>query len=318
MHRANGSGRLVNRSELLRFSSVSSGGRSNRTEATDQIWEGPIIMNKKVYTINTMYFSATDTTQKVVSGIARRISENFDRDTSISSIDFTFPKVRTEPVAFTKDDVVIIGVPVYAGRVPNILLKYLNSVIGNGALAIAVVVYGNRNYDDALIELKDILELNGFKVIAGGAFIGEHSFSKILAQNRPDENDMAIVSDFANQIYRKLTTQDEVANIAVNGNRPYRKYYVPRNNSDQPTDIRKVTPKTSSNCTDCKICVNVCPMGSIDYDNPAKLNGICIKCGACIKRCPANAKYYDDEDYLRHKHELEVEFISRREPELFI
>ena len=131
-------------------------------------------MNMK---ISTMYFSATDTTKKVVSSIANKILENIDGEIKSNSIDFTLPKIRKEPVSFTKDDVVIIGVPVYAGRVPNILLKYLNSIAGNGALAIAVVVYGNRNYDDALIELKDILELNGFKVIAGGAFIGEHSFS---------------------------------------------------------------------------------------------------------------------------------------------
>ena len=83
---------------------------------------------------------------------------------------------------FFRKDIVIVGVPVYAGRVPNVLLKYLNTMSGNGALAIAVVLYGNRNYDDALLELKDILEANGFKVIAGGAFIGEHAFSKTLAK----------------------------------------------------------------------------------------------------------------------------------------
>lgn len=160
-------------------------------------------MNKK---INTMYFSATGTTKKVVCGIGKGILENIDRKLTINNIDFTLPKVRGKEVSFTEQDVVIIGVPVYAGRVPNVLLKYLNSITGNGALAIPVVVYGNRNYDDALIELKDILELNGFQVIGGGAFIGEHAFSKILAKNRPDEEDMDIVRDFANQIYTKLIT----------------------------------------------------------------------------------------------------------------
>ena len=150
-------------------------------------------MNKK---INTMYFSPTGTTKKIVSGIAKNISENIDRKITINNIDFTLPGVRKEIISFTGEDVVIIGVPVYAGRVPNVLLKYLNSITGNGALAITIVVYGNRNYDDALIELKDILELNGFKVIAGGAFIGEHSFSEALAKNRPDEIDMNIVSVF--------------------------------------------------------------------------------------------------------------------------
>jgi ferredoxin/protein involved in ribonucleotide reduction len=272
-------------------------------------------MDKK---INMMYFSATDTTKKVVSGIAENISENIGKEITINIINFTLPGVRKDPVSFTKEDVVIVGVPVYAGRVPNILLKYLNSVTGNGALAVPVVVYGNRNYDDALIELKDILELNGFNVIAGGAFIGEHSFSKTLAKDRPDEKDMAIVCEFANQIYTKITTQDNTQIIAVNGNTPYRKYYMPKNKDGGPVDLRKVTPKTNSNCTDCKLCVDVCPMGSIDYEDVSKLIGICIKCGACTKKCPTQAKYYDDDDYLRHKFELEIDFAYRREPELFI
>jgi NAD-dependent dihydropyrimidine dehydrogenase PreA subunit/flavodoxin len=272
-------------------------------------------LNKK---INTIYFSATGTTEKVVTGIANKISETIGGETTVKNIDFTLPDVRKDAVSFTEDDVVIVGVPVIAGRVPNILLKYLNTITGNGALAIAVVLYGNRNYDDALIELKDILELNGFKVIAGGAFIGEHSFSNILAQNRPDEKDMAIVSDFAGQIYNKITTQDEFQTVVVKGNKPYRDYYKPKDKNGNLVDFRKITPKVNSNCNDCKICVSVCPMGSIDAEDVSKLNGPCIKCGACIKKCPLEAMYFDDENFLKHKHELEIEFADRREPELFI
>ncbi|PKM89763.1 MAG: ferredoxin [Firmicutes bacterium HGW-Firmicutes-12] len=272
-------------------------------------------MNKK---LNIMYFSATDTTKKVITGIADGIIENIGNPSTIRSIDFTLPAVRRETVSFTKDDVLIIGVPVIAGRVPNVLLKYLNSITGNGAIAIAVVVYGNRNYDDALIELKDILESNGFLVIAGSAFIGEHSFSKTLAKNRPDEEDMVTVREFAKRIYEKIKTQDNMQTLVVNGHKPYRDYYRPKDTKGNPVDIRRVTPKTNSNCNDCKICVNICPLGSIDPEDVSKLNGICIKCCACIKKCPTKAKYFDDNDYLRHKYELEIEFANRKEPELFI
>jgi len=272
-------------------------------------------LNKK---INALYFSATDTTKKIITGITNKVLENFGGETTVKNIDFTLPDVRKKALSFSEEDVVIVGIPVIAGRVPNVLLKYLNSITGNGALAIAVVVYGNRNYDDALIELKDILELNGFKVIAGGAFIGEHSFSKILAQNRPDERDMAIVGDFAQSIYHKITTQANIQTVVVNGNRPYRDYYKPKDKNGNLVDIRKIIPKTNSDCIDCKLCVSICPMGSIDYENVSKLNGPCIKCCACVKKCPTEAKYFDDEIFLKHKRELEIEFASRREPELFI
>ena len=268
--------------------------------------------------INMMYFSATGTTKKIVSCIAKEIANNIGPGITINSIDFTPPKVREESVCFTEDDIVVIGIPVYAGRVPNVLLRYLNSITGTATLAIPVVVYGNRNYDDALIELKDILELRGFKVIAGGAFIGEHAFSQILAKNRPDEKDMDTAGDFANQICTKITSLCKDQAVIIKGDKPYRKHYMPKNKDGVAVDIRKVTPKTNSNCTACKLCVNICPMGSIDFNDVGKLNGICIKCGACIKKCPTNSKYYDDEDYLRHKHELEVDFAYRREPEIFI
>lgn len=278
-----------------------------------KLWTGEFVMEIR---INTIYFSATGTTRKVVSGIADKLLENLG--TIAKNIDFTLPEGRKKQVVFTVEDVVIVGVPVYAGRVPNVLLKYLNTISGNNALAIPIVVYGNRNYDDALIELKDILGTNGFTVIAGGAFVGEHSFSKTLGKNRPDEKDMAIINDFACKISEKLMSNNKNQAIEVKGNTPYRKYYMPKDRDGNPVDIRKVTPKTNSNCTDCKLCVSICPMGSIDAKDVSRINGICIKCGACIKKCPMQAKYFDDESYLRHKHELEIDFKNRREPELFI
>ncbi|MDR7868350.1 MAG: EFR1 family ferrodoxin [Sporomusaceae bacterium] len=265
--------------------------------------------------IKAVYFSPTGTTKKIILGIAEALAGSIGG--AVHRFDITLPDSRRHPATFSAGDIVVLGVPVYAGRVPNILLKYLNSLAGNGATAVAVALYGNRNYDDALIELADILSSTGFKVIAGGAFIGEHAFSKTLAQNRPDDKDMAIVREFAGSLSMKIAAGN-TANVAVKGNRPYRKYYMPENENGQPVDIRKVTPKTADHCIDCKFCAAKCPMGSIDPDNVSRISGICIKCGACQKLCPVQAKYYDNDDYLRHKQELERDFALRREPELFL
>ena len=273
-------------------------------------------MNQK---INTLYFSPTGTTDKIVTGIAEKIAENCGGEIAINHIDFTLPEARKKALSFDKDALVIAGVPVYAGRVPNVLLKFLNTISGNGATAVAVVLYGNRDYDDALIEFKQILEADGFHAIAGGAFIGEHSFSTTLAGNRPDKQDMAAAADFAAKIVDKLKTPGEIPGVVVKGNIPYREYYRPMDQNGNPVNILKVTPKTNSDCIDCKLCAEVCPMGSIDSDDVSKITGICIKCGACIKKCPVGAKYFDDENYLRHKHELEAGFAGRRlEPECFV
>ena len=269
--------------------------------------------------INTLYFSATGTTEKIVTGIARKIAENYGEEIAINHIDFTLPAAREKTFSFDKDTLVIAGIPVYAGRVPNVLLKFLNTISGNGATAVAVVLYGNRHYDDALIEFKHILEADGFNVIAGGAFIGEHSFSTTLAGNRSDRQDMAATDDFAVKIYDKIRTPGKIPPVAVKGNIPYREYYRPMDPDGNPVSILKVTPKTNSDCIECNLCAEVCPMGSIDSDDVSKITGICIKCCACVKKCPVGAKYFDNENYLRHKHELEAEFTGRRlEPEYFV
>lgn len=265
--------------------------------------------------LNIMYFSPTSTTKRLIEVIGERMLENSGIERAINH-NFTLPKDRERALEFDDNDILLIGVPVYAGRVPNILLKYLNEIKGNNTLAIPVVVYGNRHYDDALIELNDILIDNGFRVIAGGAFIGEHSFSKTLAKDRPDNKDLSIGREFADEISKKLE-KETIPTIEVKGKRPYRPYYKPRNKEDKPVDIRKVMPKTNDNCIDCKICAEICPMGSIPYNDVKAMIGICIKCCACVKLCPSHAKYFDDLDYLRHKRELEEKCIDRKEPEYF-
>lgn len=285
--------------------------------ASFQIRQEECVINiQKVWAV---YFSPTGTTQKIVTEIAKAIRGGISVESY--DFDFTLPDARKGMLTFSSDDLVILGTPVYAGRVPNVLLKYLKTIQGNGAIGVPVVVYGNRNYDDALVELRDIMQGNGFHTVAAGAFIGEHSFSKTLAKDRPDGADIAIARSFAAKIIEKLKLDDNFvfSPLHVKGvSYPYRGYYQPEDRKGNPVDIRKVKPLTNADCNDCKICADVCPMGSINRENINEVAGICIKCGACIKKCPINAKYYDDAAYLYHQRELEEELIGRAEPELFL
>lgn len=277
----------------------------------------PAVKMKKVWSV---YFSPTGTTRKIVSAIAKQIQE--ESGLLEAECDFTLPLARRGEFSFKAGDLVIFGTPVYAGRVPNVLLQYLETIKGNGAVGVPVVVYGNRNYDDALIELRDILADCGFHTFAAGAFIGEHSFSRILAKGRPDEADIALTRQFASQIMRKLANTAERTSllpVVVKGvPKPYRGYYQPRDSQGNPVDIRKVKPLTASGCIECGRCVDVCPMGSIRPEKVNEVSGVCIKCGACIKNCPVGAKFYDDEGYLYHQRELEEALTARAEPELFL
>ena len=262
-----------------------------------------------------VYFSGTGTTKKVVEFVAQTVAESFGKKAEI--IDFTLPQAREEPLVFGAGDVVFFGTPVIAGRVPNVLLPFLRTIQGGGALAVVIALYGNRNFDDALIEQRDLLESSGMKVIAGGAFIGEHSFSTVLGAGRPDRQDMDIAAGFAGKIADILRHELPDRQIFISGNSQQTVYYQPRDRKGNPIDIRKVKPKVSDKCVKCGHCASICPMGSIDPEDVTEYKGICIKCCACVKGCPQGARYYDDAGYLYHKTELEEMYSRRAEPELF-
>lgn len=273
----------------------------------------------KIQRIWAIYFSATGTTKTITERIAGGAARLLDAE--YQTYDFTLPASREGFPELGEENLVVFGCPVYAGRVPNVLLPYLRTVRGNGALAVPVSLYGNRDFDDGLIELRDILEAGGFRTIAGGAFIGEHSFSRILAAGRPDAQDLALADQFARQIAEKAAAWNPVVHhdpAPVRGEEPIRPYYQPRDRKGNPIDIRKVKPKTSDACVNCGLCARVCPMGSINPEDVRTFRGICIKCGACVKKCPVGAKYYDDPGYLYHKEELELGYARRAEPELFV
>lgn len=269
----------------------------------------------KVQRIRMIYFSATDTTKTVVRRIGNHLAQKWNLP--VREDDFTLPAARETDIVCSADELAVVGVPVYAGRVPNKLLPYVRDCIkGNGTPAVAVVLFGNRDYDDALIELRDVLGANGFCAIAGAAFVGEHSFSDILAAGRPDEDDLQLADRFAQDIAEKLETMEQLPAqpVAVKGNIPFKPYYTP----PHAREYLKVKPVLNDNCTGCGLCASLCPTGAIDPQDVRQYRGACIKCGACIKKCPQHARYFDDEIYLSHKRTLEQNFMRRAQVELFL
>lgn len=272
-------------------------------------------------TVRAVYFSATGTTRRVVCTLAEKLAERLGLP--CVQVDFTLPAARANPLVFGSGDIVVLGTPVYAGRVPNVLLKYLQTLRGAGAVGVPVAVFGNRNYDDALIELRDLMENAGIRTVAAAAFVGEHAFSRVLGAGRPDAEDLAVAERFALSVAEKIAAIGQnglpTSPVFVEGTPfPYRGYYQPRDRHGVAINILKVKPSVNEKCTDCKRCAELCPMGSISRDNVREYTGICIKCGACIKGCPQNARHYEDQGYLRHQHELEALYTRRAQPAVFL
>lgn len=270
-----------------------------------------------VSTVHAVHFSPTGTVERTVCRIARQLADTLGA--AYKEFSYAPPHNREAALAFTEGDLVIWGCPTYAGRVPNLLLPYLTGKVqGRGALAVPVVLFGNRAYDDALMELHHILRDNGFTCVAGGAFVGEHSFSTTLGAGRPDGKDCAEMDAFAAAIAKKLSHGDK-SEATVGGRDPIGPYYKPRDRHGEPISILKVKPKTDMDkCSGCGLCAEKCPMGSIDRSDISAVTGVCIKCCACVKGCPQQAKYFDDPGYLYHKQELEEMFARRADNAWFV
>ena len=218
------------------------------------------------------HFSPTGGTKKVADAIAVGLN------TPVEDVDLT------KEIAVPKlagNDALMAVLPVYAGRVPQISLERLAALKGNGQKAVAVVVYGNREYDDALLETKDALEANGFRVIAAAAFIAEHSIVRSIAAGRPDAGDEALCRQFAADVMAKA---DDAAPVQVPGNTPYKAL--------KPSAFH---PAAKENCVKCGACAEQCPMGAIPLDDPSQTNhDLCINCMRCVEACPVSSRALPD------------------------
>jgi len=246
-------------------------------------------------TVNVVYFSATGTTLQVVQKIAEGTG------LTVKETDFTKLKFGPTPPAFPGDELVIVGLPVYVGRVPSMLVSYLRGLRGDGTPCVAVAVYGNRHFDDCLIEMCDILTEGGFSIIASAAFVGEHSFSDKLGGGRPDENDKVLALAFGQDIRNKLNTGAALlAEGQIPGNRPYRDPFMPKG--------PPMGPEVGVACNRCGKCANACPTGAIDQADVTQIDfAKCIRCRACAKTCPDSAIDILAAPFLEHtKHLIEV------------
>jgi flavodoxin/NAD-dependent dihydropyrimidine dehydrogenase PreA subunit len=268
--------------------------------------------------IRAVYYSATGTTEKVVTAVAKTLACRLGKP--LETVNISTPAEREKELSFASTELLVVGTPTYAGRIPNKMLPYFQTKLtGNGALAVPVVLFGNRNFDNSLAELCAELEAHGFHTVAAAAFVGQHAFASNLASGRPDGEDIAQAESFAERIAAKVQAMAEVSGpVQVPGD-PAAPYYTPRGLDGQPAKFLKAKPLTDlDKCTKCGLCAAVCPMGSIDPANVVSVPGICIKCQACVVKCPAGAKYFDDPAFLSHKAMLEANYTRRAEIELFL
>lgn len=245
--------------------------------------------------VTLVYFSPTGNTKKSLEAMAASLGG------ACETVDVTAveePQVRR----FGSDEKVIFGAPVYAGRIPSVARGRLSRFRGEGTKCIVVVTYGNRHYDDALLELADMAREQGFTVVGAAALVGRHTYGAIQV-DRPDEKDLAADGEFA---VRAFSRRDDAPEVSVPGSSPYR----------EGGSGGKFHPLTSEACVRCGLCVKSCPVHAI-ADDCVTIGEGCLACFRCIRICPHGAKNMDTPAYNAFAAAFTEKLQKRRENEYY-
>lgn len=250
-------------------------------------------------TITKIVFSPTGGTDRVADVLAKALG---DQVVTVDLCDrnMDFSKVEM-------GDLAVIAMPCFCGRVPPLAARRMADIQGEGTSAVVVAVYGNRAYDDLLIETADLAESVGFHVIAGIEAVAEHSIVRDFAKGRPDESDEAQLRLFAAQINSKLINAS-CSELTLPGNHPYKEY-----------KCGGMFPVANDMCIQCGKCATVCPIGAIAMDDLKHVDEtLCMSCMRCIAVCPVGARAIDAARYEALKTHLNEVCSVRKEAVLYI
>lgn len=251
------------------------------------------------FNVTAAYYSPTGGVKAATVGLARAL------DSSAAELDLSAP-VLARSYDFGPDDLVVFGGPVFGGCLPDPMLQALRTCRAHGALAVAAAVYGNRAFDDALLQLSDVLTELGFTVIAGAGLLARHSLATEIAANRPDADDFTDYAHYATAISRKLERADHSI-PAMPGNRPC-------------TPFKKCsnTPVASDTCTHCGLCARECPVQAIDPVTLVADTSRCFMCMRCAFICPEGGRALPKEVADSYHQMLSGLANIRRPNELFL
>lgn len=206
-------------------------------------------------------------------------------DATFEERDVTPLSAQERRYFLASSSLVVLCAPVFGGRVPTPAVARFANLEARESPAILLVTYGNRAYDDALLELVAIARNQGFNPVGAAACIAQHTLAPECAADRPNAADAESARDFGREIAGVITSGafSKSAALGVPGN-PELRQYTP---APLPQQI-------TANCIMCGQCWSKCPTGAITPYFPAQVNmKACIACMGCISICPTGGRIPD-------------------------
>lgn len=243
-------------------------------------------------------FSPTRTSAMVAEAIAEGIAESIDCE--LAEIDVTHGAAPSANL--DRDDLAIIAAPVYGGHMAPVARERLSAVSGDSTPCVIVAVYGNRAFENALADMNEFAEANGFVPVAAAAFVGEHSYSTAatpIAAGRPDARDISEAKSFGLGIARKISAGTLApADVAEIHDMPssdssvaaFRSFVAEYQKQQKESPKHYFSEVSRESCSGCGACAAACPTAAIDSVTLDVDKTRCIRCAACVKACPEGAR----------------------------
>lgn len=249
--------------------------------------------------VYNLYFSPTGGTEKVANIVAGGLSECYENIN-------LFSKTQVGRY-FKKDDICIISVPAFGGRIPENAIEKLKLFKADKSRTILIAVFGNRAIDDTLIEMYDVAISLGFEVVAGIEAVAEHSLVRVYGAGRPNEQDKKELENFAKQILLKIDEQPSSVSF-IPGNRPYKDF-----------KAFAMSLKIDETCVNCKKCAVDCPVNAISMDNVKTVDSEkCFSCMHCVTVCPKKARHNSPEVTSMFEKRLYERCIDAKSNKLYL
>lgn len=246
--------------------------------------------------ITMIHFSGTGNSKYIADYIGHKLIEN-NHNVDIYSIE-------QNPIISKDTDLLIIGGPIYAGNVPEKLIRW---VLGNVPESNAnCIVYStsagslNANGVDSLAKK---LSKKGYNVLAKETYVMPRNFylGKYQKNTKDEVNEILTkVNEELDELVDKICL--EVFEYKIFENKGVLVKDLLAETFSVMSRFMGKNFSVDDNCIKCGLCVKSCPQNNISFDQDKNIRFLnkCMLCARCIHKCPKNAINYKGKKYEQY------------------